>query len=248
MRGKPWAPQLAEGRVFELRSSSTTYPPPCALIVRNDERYGVRHVVEVDRLGVCSWPQTNRRGRHNMNIDGLRIEDLPKRITRRRRDLERFDRDDLALIRYGGAIDFDGYVTMHHYSDLGGIPSVALGNWTVFWIPAYDDGDFDWGPDGIEILLRGAWHMTGHGGARRLGYKYGHAWATRHTGRRLKEIRESFRRWRGNVIEQEARVVRWNEGDRIFTAEIHRESPALGRGMITNYSTKDHFTWFGELV
>lgn len=34
MRGTPWKDHLADGRVFELRSKSAHYRPPCALVIR----------------------------------------------------------------------------------------------------------------------------------------------------------------------------------------------------------------------
>lgn len=221
MRGVSWQSQLAVGRVFELHSQSKIYPPPCALILDTDGKCGSRQVAGVDASGVIGHGLYRRRSNPAIYVDGLRGRRLTSRIARRRRDLERFDRDDIALIRYGCALDFDGRI------ETESIPVVVPAEWTVFWIPPYADG-FPWITDEIRVLLRGAWHFSKHGGPKHLGYKFGHAWATRHTGSRLKQIGNASRRFQENVIEQTARVVQWSDENHVFTSELRSECPPLG--------------------
>ena len=222
MRGVPWKSQIADGRVFELRSKSKRYPPPCALVINSQAGYYGRAVVGVDETGVRKHGWSRHRGNPFIYVDGIRIDDLPKRISRRRRDLERFDCYDLDLIRYGCAVDFDGRV--HSES----IPLTRPAKWTVFWIPALSEGDYFWGPSDVRALLRGAWYLENHGGHRHLGYKFGHMWATLHGGVRLKETRNRLRMLRGDLVEQEVGVVRRVTKDHVLTMETRRECPPLG--------------------
>ena len=224
MRGKPWKDQLAVGRVFELRSASTKYPPPCALIIRIGSYE--REVVEVDRSGCIG---DHLYARHsNPNVYLYSLEKIRKKIARRRRDLERFDCFDLDLIRYGYALDFDGRI---HGSSEVRIPHTLPCTWTVFWVPAFVDNDWIklWTlDDEWKRLNHGAWHFDNRGGQRDLGYKYGRVWATRHTGQRLRQIREFLRAKRPDVIEQQVRVIQWRDAEREYTSELRVESPALG--------------------
>src|ERR1700722_4701479 len=131
MRGVPWSKEIAVGRVFQLRSSAKDYPPPCALVIR--ESGWETNVVPVDRFGCVSDGLYARRHNPNIYVRGLRGKDLTKRIVGRRCDLERFDRDDIDLMRWGCAIDFDGRI------DTERIPLVNPGTWTVFFTPPYED-------------------------------------------------------------------------------------------------------------
>jgi hypothetical protein len=236
-----WRSQIAEGRVFELRSKSKYYPAPCALVIDAQANgYNRRAVVAVDRLGVIGDGLYRRRHNPHIHVSGLRPEQFnSSHILRRRRDLERFDADDLALIRYGLALDFSGRIR-GNYSDMN-IPAVIPAQWTVFWMAAWGDGDYRWidrAPE-LDRLLHGAWHFESSGGARRLGYKCGHLWATRHTGKRLVEIRRFLRsKWGSALIEQPVQVARWQVGDEIYTQEIRRECPALGSRMLSIQSPR----------
>lgn len=227
----PWLSQLAEGRVFELRSKSKRFPPPCALVINDkDSGWNTRIVVAVDQYGVIGNSIYARRHNPNIYVEGLRREQFnSSHITRRRRDLERFDADDVALIRYGMAIDFTGRI--HGlYSDIH-LPTVVPSEWTVFWLAAWSGEDYQWvdRDPALTRLLEGAWYFESHGGARRLGYRFGFAWATRHTGARLEQIKTFLRRrWGSRLIEQHVKVVQWVEGNNIFTEEIRRECPPLG--------------------
>lgn len=239
MNGISWRSQVKEGRVFELRSKSTKYPAPCALVI--DEKgtgWGSRMFAAVDRFGVIGDGLYARRHNPAIYVNGLRLEQFnSSRVLRRRRDLERFDADDLALIRYGLALDFTGKIH-GSYSDIH-IPTVVPAEWTIFWIAAYGEDDgrwFDWmdATDDLAKLLHGAWHFESRGGRRDLGYKFGFAWGTRHTGSRLNQIRRFLRtRWGSSLIEQSTRVVRWTEGENVCTAEIRRNCPPLGGRSMT---------------
>lgn len=246
----PWKGQIVNGRVFELRSKSKKYPAPCALVIDDrDEGYGHRMVTLVDGRGVVGSGLYTRRHNPHIHVDGLRRKDFTSaRILRRRRDLERFDAEDLALIRYGCDLDFDGRI---HNRSYGSIPGVGPSRWTAFWIPAYLPGDFlgymrDLREEKeLQNLMRGAWHFDCHGGPYDLGYRFGHVWATRHQGRRARQIAEFLRARFSGLIVQEARVVRWDEDGRTHTREIHRESPALGNGF---YRVENGITgnWWGK--
>jgi hypothetical protein len=231
MKRPSWKSQLAVGRVFELRSKSKRYSAPCALVINADEaNYNHPQVAEVDRRGVGGPDFYWRPANPNIYVDGLRGKELTKRIVRRRRDLERFDADDLALIRYGLGLDFSGCIR-HRYSDTT-IPTVIPAEWTVFWHPAFESDDMRiyevWHHPDLLKLLSGAWHFNSHGGARHLGYRFGHAWGTRHTGFRLKGIRQFLRSHLAGIIEQRVKVVRWSDGENVYTEEIRRDCPALG--------------------
>ena len=228
-----WRASVANGRVFELRTKSTRYPPPCTLIINASVRgYGERIATLVDRAGVVGHGLYARPHNPFIYVDGLRFDDFTsRRIKRRRRDLERFDADDLALIRYGCPLGFDGRVETEN------IPNVVPATWTVFWTPAYEAGDFPlfrFNEDReLRALLRGAWYFTNRGGPRHLGYRFGEVWATRHTGSRLCLIRRWLKVRRGNLVEQKSRVVRWVEQGQIYRTEIRRDCPALGSRWIS---------------
>lgn len=241
MRGKPWKDQIEVGRVFELRSTSKRYPPPCALIIRKHWT-PERQVIEVDRRGCVGEHLYSRRP--NPKVYLYSLDYVVKRIARRRPDLERFGLEDLELIRYGLDVDFSG--RLHGHGEQS-IPLVWPATWTVFWIPAYAEHDNGWlqlwtYEDEWKRLIHGAWHFDNHGGHKRLGYKYGRMWATCHTGERLRRIREFLRGKLSGVIEQTARVVRWEDARGVHTASIHRPSPPLWAcgGMSTEFHDGNH--------
>jgi hypothetical protein len=239
---KSWRSQIANGRVFELRSKSERYPAPCALVI-NDKANGWndRVFVPVDRFGVIGGPYP-RRHNPNIYVSGLRPEQFTSsRVVRRRRDLERFDADDLALIRSGLSLDFNGRIR-GIYSDIH-IPMAALADWTVFWYPAWEEDDFRWvdrTPE-LDTLLQGAWHFESHGGSRHLGYRFGCAWGTRHSGKRLNQIRQLLRRrWGSRLVEQSVKVTRWSDGNNVYTEEVRRDCPALGLRTLLSHTPTGH--------
>jgi hypothetical protein len=167
-----WRSRIAEGRVFELRSKSKRYPAPCALVIDDSASgWNSRIFASVDSYGVVGDGLYARRHNPDIYVGGLHREQFnSSRVLRRRRELERFDADDLELIRYGLAIDFTGCIH-GRYSDMR-IPTVVPAEWTVFWLAAWDDHDFRWidrEPE-LQRLLHGAWHFESHGGYRHLGY------------------------------------------------------------------------------
>lgn len=226
-----WQSQLADGRVFELRSKSKRYPAPCALVVDDKATgWGSRVFASVDQYGVVGYGGYSRSHNPAIYVDGIRREQFTSaRVRQRRPDLERFDADDLKLIRYGCWLDFSGRIRGSHL-DMN-IPVVVPSEWTIFWLPAFEPYDFrihHIGPrDELDELLGGAWHFVSHGGPRHLGYKFGHAWATRHSGARLDQIRQFLRLQLPDLIEQPATVVRG--GDRIgsYMEAIGEECPVL---------------------
>lgn len=229
MRGVPWKDQIAVGRVFELRSSAKGYLPPCALVIRMGS--WEREVCKVDRFGCVGDHLYTRRHNHKIYFHNLR--DIEGKIVRRRPDLERFGLEDLELIRYGYSVDFNGRI---HDSHEIRIPHVWPGEWTVFWVRSFEDSDWIklWTlDDEWRRISAGAWHFDNHGGSRSLGYKYGRVWATMHTGSRLRQIREFLFRKRPDIIEQQVRVIRWQDQQREYTSHIGIESPALGTLSLT---------------
>lgn len=215
MRGIPWRDQIQDGRVFELRSTNRQYPPPCALVIHSQTKYE-RAIVRVDAFGVVGDGLYHRST--NPNIPTYHLRDLDGRIVRRRRDLERFDKYDLDLIRYGCAVDFDGQIQASF------IPHILPCKWTVFWWPPYEKDDFFY-PHEDKSVFRGAWYFEMHGGPRHLGYKYGHMFATRHADERLNRIRRHLKDLRGDLIEMPVHVVRWEENGTIVTTELRRDCP-----------------------
>jgi hypothetical protein len=233
-----WKSLIANGRVFHLRSKSKTKPAPCALIVDAQAGYGGRFAVEIDELGVVDY---NSRGHYQ----DVRIYDLHRRfngsqVARRREDLERFNEDDMALIRYGHPLDFDGRIGNNY--DLV-IPLTRPAEWTVFWIAAYGEGDFRYPDfkrrDQERKLFAGAWHSEYHGGPKHLGYKCGHAWATMHTGKRLDKIRAFLKRQFPDLIEKQVHVVRGAapNGTPYITSEFDGDCAPLGNGRTTIFET-----------
>ena len=228
-----WRSQLANGRVFELRSKSKRYPAPCALVIDNKAMgWGARIFAAVDSHG-CFGHGSHRRHNPGIYIEGLRRDEFTgSRVRCRRFDLERFDADDLALIRYGLTLDFTGRIEGAYSNISMDIPVIVPAEWTVFWLPAWDADDYRWlhiePREELRQLFSGAWHLESYGGCRHLGYGFGHAWATRHSGSRLNQIRQFLRSRLGGLIEQHVKVMRWSEGENVFTEEIRRDCPALG--------------------
>lgn len=228
-----WKSQIADGRVFELRTRSKRLAAPCALVVNSAAAtWGDRMCIPVNRTGAGNAMYVHRNSNPRIYVEGLKAKHFTSaRIMRRRRDLERFDADDIALLRYGLALDFSGKIHGNHL-DIN-IPTCVPAEWTVFWLPAYAEGDDRFFErldirDELAKLLRGSWHFESYGGSRRLGYKFGHAWATRHTGPRLTAIGRLLNECIGGLIEQRVQVVRWFERGNVYTKEVRRECPAFG--------------------
>jgi hypothetical protein len=234
-----WKSQLDIGRVFELRSRSTKYPPPCGLILNlpaPGRTYVDRFMVAVDGLGCIGDGLYRQSHNPDIYVGGIRPEEFTsRRIARRRPDLERFDADDIALIRYGHNLDFDG--TIHSYS-MPSIPLTALAEWTVFWTPPYTDGFLYFRPNERERkAMAGAWHFSHHGGPKHLGYNYGHVVATRSTGARLERVRRIVLRYLSDMIETAVHVVRYTDehGRTCVTTEFEGECAPFGDGRTTIY-------------
>ena len=233
-----WKSQLADGRVFELRSKSTKYPPPCALVLNAAAKYaGGTFLRLMDGFGTIGRGLYSRRHNPDIYVEGIRPDQFnSRRIARRRPDLERFNANDLALIRYGYDLDFDGRISGS--SVYTSIPlTLAPAEWTVFWTPPEAPGEFAYPhPNEREQkALGGAWHFQNHGGHRHLGYKYGHMHATLHTGKRLARVRKIMARYLPNLIETPVHVIRYMDehGRPCVTDEFDGECAPLGTGRTT---------------
>jgi hypothetical protein len=192
----------------------------------------------IDEWGTTGRALYSRRHNPDIYVEGIRPDQFTgKRIARRRTDLEKFDADDLALIRYGYDLDFDGRISSH-----GGahIPLTRPAEWTVFWVPAYAEGFPYPHPNYRERkALGGAWHFDNHGGPRHLGYKYGHMHATRHTGERLARVKKILLRDLPDLIETHVNVIRYKnqQGQTCITTEYDGDCAPLGDGRTTIVET-----------
>ncbi len=233
-----WKSQLADGRVFELRSKSKLYAPPCGLVINAAAKYAHGFMRLIDEYGTTGRTLYSRRHNPDIYVEGIRPDQFTsKKIARRRPDLEKFNADDLALIRYGYDLDFDG--RMSSRSDTS-IPLAMPAEWTVFWVPAYTEGfPYPHPNDRERKMLGGAWHFENHGGPPHLGYKYGHMHATRHAGKRLNRVRKVLLRYLPGLIETQVHVVRYKNqhGQTCTTTEYNGDCPPLGDGRTTIVET-----------
>jgi hypothetical protein len=232
-----WKSQLADGRVFELRSKSKSYPPPCGLVINAAAKYAgsFSFMRLIDEYGTTGRNSYSRRSNPDIYVDGIRPDQFTsQRIARRRPDLEKFDADDLALIRWGYDLDFDGCISGYGRTS---IPFTRPSEWTVFWTPpeAPDEFCYPLLTDLERQLLAGAWYFENHGGSLHLGYRYGHMYATRHTGKRLDRVRKMVLRYLPGLIETQVHVVRYKnqQGQTCTTTEYDGDCAPLGDGLTT---------------
>ncbi len=208
-----WQDQVAVGRVFELRSRSTKYPPTCVLVIREDGGWGEEMVVKVDHRGVCGRGLYRRSGNPAINTYGLKRADFTsRRIARRRPDLERFDANDIDLIRYGVSVDFTGRLGADEgLSYDHSLPTTMPAIWTIFWTRS-EHWSFDYPhSDRLNELMAGAWHFEKHAPEF---WRYGwcHVWATAHEcGNRLRRIERLLHRTYPDLERQTVRIVRWHD-------------------------------------
>ncbi len=238
-KGRPgWKSQLEDGRVFELRSRSKRYPAPCGLVVNAAAKYADGFLRLIDEQGTTGRSYYSRSHNPDIYVEGIRPGQFTsQRIARRRPDLERFNAEDLALIRYGYDLDFDGRISCTSKTS---IPLTTTAEWTVFWIPAYTDGFPYPHPNEAERkAIGGVWHFENHGGPRDLGYKYGHMHATRHAGKRLDRVRKIMARELPGMIETRVHVIRYKEehGRTCVTTEYDGDCAPLGDGRTTIVET-----------
>lgn len=239
---RSWRSQIANGRVFELRSTSKRYPAPCGLIINEGASWrGERFMAGIDEAGVIGHGLYTRPHNPNIYVEGIGVDQFTgKCIVRRRPDLERFDADDLALIRWGCALDFNGRI--HGSNHDTSIPLTCPAEWTVFWTQPYTEGFPYLTPTEKERkVLYGAWHFSNHGGPRHLGYKYGHMHATRHAGKHLDRVRKIILRHLPEAIETQVHVIRYNDklGRTCITSEYEGDCAAFGDGRTTIVETSD---------
>jgi hypothetical protein len=245
-----WRDQVASGRVFEMRSASKKHPAPCVLIVDPDNSNHRGVAVDVDRLGVIGDGPSDGRRNPRVRSYGLLLEDFTsRRVVRRRPDLECFDADDIALIRYGIAVQIGGELKMRYNFGTAILPSLRPMTWTVFWMP--DSGNphdrharFNISRR-INDLMHGAWHFEQFGGRRSLGYTFDHAWITAHTDQSvLRHIESLLRDAIPTVIRQEHRIVRWHDWATRWTYiwRIGPRCPVLGMGWEVRERSDDAWT------
>lgn len=207
--------ELYPGRVFELRSRSVKYPAPCALVIKSSDAQRWRFAVTADAHGVPGRGIYRRQSNPGFHIEGMNRADLEKRIRCRRRDLERFDADDIALIDYGRGLDFGGRINHDGHSGAMCLPAICRGDWTIFWTWETWSLPHLWGEFGRELdgALKGEWHCMRYGGPRHLGFRFGRAWLTRQQGSRLRLVERILQRV-GTFERQQASVVMTPDGFR----------------------------------
>jgi hypothetical protein len=224
-----WADQFVAGRVFELRNASKRLAAPCILILDPNARYGSRSAIEINESGVfdVGYRPSNVRW---VNAHSWRREDMNSRkIARRRRDLERYDKRDIELMLYGLRLEFGGRVwggqTRAH------LPSFP-GRWTIFWTKSAAWSFMN--PDGLALreLLNGAWWIESWcGGDWRFGRDSRlQGWATLHDSpARLRAIERLLRSMHGHLDRCEIEIVSARLGDREITFGRGHVGPAFYR-------------------
>lgn len=217
-----WRAQLAPGRVFQLKRKTYRGNSVCVLITDVPERWtNYPMCIEVNKNG-CVFPGYGDRARSY--VGALRPSDFTGRlIVRRRRDLERFDAMDIAMIQHGCPMDFTGRLDRYEWP--GTIPSIPGVQWTVFWT-RYDSVVSTILPREVKALFYGAWHFTAscEEGYPRRRFK---AWATAETDwRKLRTIQHALSRIfpveRGAV-----RVVARDMGDHYLIVPDGEAGPAI---------------------
>lgn len=156
-----WQKQLAVGRVFELKARHGSREPICVMIVRDPFGYrgGYSMCEQVDGNGL----RKHWNGR--FYAGSMQLHDFTSsKIARRRRDLERLDARDIALVNYGIAIDFAGRWQMESYS-YNSIPFLMdfpETEFTIFWT-SHSVWLWDYhrteAARKVAELLRGDWHF-----------------------------------------------------------------------------------------
>jgi hypothetical protein len=225
-----WGDQFVAGRVFELRNTSKRLVAPCILILDPGADYRGRSAIEINENGVydVGYRPSNVRW---VDCYSWRREDMtPRKIARRRRDLERYDARDIELILYGLRLEFGGRVwggqTRAH------IPCFP-GRWSIFWTKSAAWG---FGPESrarereLRELLGGAWWIESWcGGDWRFGRDSRlHGWATLHESpSRLRAIEHLLRTMHVHLDRCEVEIVTVREGDREITFGRGHVGPAF---------------------
>jgi hypothetical protein len=156
--------QVAVGRVFELKARHGSREPVCVMIVRDPRQPSYGHPIaeRIDAAGM------RRAWKGRFYAGSMRLSDFTSaKIARRRRDLERFDARDIALVNYGIKLDFTGKLQIDEYGMARSIPFIHEFpeiEWTIF---STCHSQFMWRlnfPDAasrLSDLLRGDWHFYG---------------------------------------------------------------------------------------
>ena len=237
-----WRAQYAPGRVFELKRKTYDGAPICVLAIApspggRPETWpgGGRYFVQVDARGCTEGPYARARSRfyagalHPARMSGALIR-------RRRPDLERFDADDLALIRYGMMIEFGGKIRT--CITQAALPQIPGKRWTVFWTKACP---WSWTTSEagrvLNQMLQGHWHLHSHCGGN---WTFGRdscldGWATTDTDpARLRRIEAHLRRHLPHLEVQVIEMTATAYDDRTVIAAHGLPCPALAaRGTTT---------------
>lgn len=185
-----WRAQIVPGRVFELRRKTYQGNPVCVLCLTDSREAFGRCFAEINSRGCVEFPD---RDRARFYVGALSPQRFNGGLVRRRRpDLERFDADDIALIKYGIGLRFGGAMLgSHHGSRI--LPEIGLKSWTTFWVPDWYAG-LSTETRGLDRLLHGDWHCSCYSDRRRKG------WATAKTcPAALRAIENELRRVYGHV-------------------------------------------------
>ncbi len=241
-RPRRWRDEYAPGRVFELRRKTYDGRPICALAIQNAQpgSYGsATHFVQVDERGCTEGPYPRAQSR--FWVGGIHRNRMTSAlIARRRPDLERFDDDDLELIRYGHKLEFGGRIRTDGVKTH--IPHLAGKTWTIFWTK--NDQTFNFRGAHVaelEALLHGHWHMQSRCGGD---WTFGrdsrlNGWATVDTDpARLRRIERHLRRHLTHLEVQTIAMVAFREGDLRVIRAHGRPCPVVWSGG-TSFVSKD---------
>jgi hypothetical protein len=237
-RVRSWRAEYAPGRVFELKRKTYKGPPVCALAIQKADRelcFNTTDFVQVDEHGCTEGTYGRAQSRFWVgSISASRM--TGSLIARRRPDLERFDAEDLALIRYGQRLDFGGRFKTSLTKD--SIPPIPGKVWTVFWTK--DDRRLSWlsyAERELAALLRGHWHIYSRCGGDWTFGRDSHlaAWATVDTDPvRLRRIEWHLRQHLPHLEVQRIEMVAIPDGDRMVVRAHGQPCPAIrSRGTTT---------------
>jgi hypothetical protein len=230
-----WQDEIAVGRVFELRSQSKRYAPPLVLIIKDEDppHWNDGIVADLDVTGRTAaryLGMYHRRGNPRISTAFMKRGDFnSKRIARRRPELERFDANDIAAIRYGLSVTVGGRLESGCY-DMDYVPTIVPGmTWTIFWTRDHDTWDFPF-RDELAELLNGAWHFK-RSSLPNWKWLWARAWATAHNDcRRLRAIEHFLRHRYSDLERQSVTVARWHDWQALWTHTwtIGNPGPAIG--------------------
>lgn len=157
-----WLAEAKPGRVFELSRKTYAGANVRALVIRDPTgpdacAWRGDFLREVDERGCVPDGQ---RGRARRSVRVIRTDEFKAgMVIARRPELERFDCDDLAMIRYGIGVSFGGRLdrSSHGATCVPMLPGIR---WTALWT-AYDMMSMPSSEErrALDRALSGAWHF-----------------------------------------------------------------------------------------